>query len=75
MTLLQVKVDDKLKKAIDDKADAYGIPSSSLVRIVLVKSFLDIGEAKLTTKQGSVFNADRDNRGRGIKIDDIIAAL
>lgn len=73
MTLLQVKVADKLKKAIDKKADLYGIPTSTLVRIVLVKSFLEDGENP--EKMGNIFNAHRDNRGKGINIDDLIAAL
>lgn len=73
MTLLQVKVDDKLKKAIDKKADSYGVPSSSLVRIVLVKTFLE--EQSSGLEAGNVFNATRDNRGKGIKIDDLIAEL
>lgn len=73
MTLLQLKIDDKLKKAIDKKADTYGVPSSSLIRIVLVKSFLE--EEKNDITAGNIFNAARDNKGKGIKIDDFIAAL
>jgi FKBP-type peptidyl-prolyl cis-trans isomerase 2 len=73
MTLLQLKIDDKLKKAIDKKADAYGVPTSSLVRIVLVKSFLE--EEKNDLAPGNIFNAPRDNKGKGLKIDDFIAAL
>ena len=69
MTLLQLKIDDKLKKAINKKAKAYGVPASSLIRIVLVKSFME------EEKDGNIFNADRDNRGKGIKIDDLISAL
>ena len=73
MTLLQIKVDEKLKKAIEKKADAYGVPTSTLVRIVLVRSFLDKSSASFAA--GSVFNADRDNNGKGIYIDRLIAAL
>lgn len=72
MNLLQIKVDDNLKKAISKKADMYGVPTSTLVRIVLVRSFL---EEKESFQPGNVFNADRDNRGKGIHIDDLIAAL
>lgn len=73
MTLLQLKVDDNLKKAIDKKADLYGVPVSTLVRIVLVRSFIeDTGNG---TNEGNIFNARRDNNGQGIKIDDLIAAL
>lgn len=73
MTLLQVNVEDKLKKAIDKKADSYGIPTSTLVRIVLVKSFLE--NRNEDGGIGNIFNADRDNNGKGLKIDDFIAAL
>lgn len=72
MTLLQIKVDEKLKKAIDKKADSYGVPSSTLVRIMLVKSFI---EKPAELAPGNVFNAERDNHGKGIAIDDLIAAL
>ncbi len=68
MNLLQVKIDDNLKKTIQEKANIYGITVSSLVRIVLIRSFL-------LEKPGNVFNADRDNKGKGIKIDDLIDSL
>lgn len=71
MTLLQIKVADDLKKAIDTKADSYGVPSSTLVRIVLVKTFM--GEKSF--EEGNIFNAKRDNKNIGIKIDDLIAVL
>jgi hypothetical protein len=74
MSLLQINLDDKLKKAIQKKADQYGVPASSLIRIVLVKSFLG-DQDKSTVKAGNVFNADRDNQGKGIGIDDLINAL
>ncbi len=70
MSLLQVKVNADLKAAIKLKAKAYGIPASTLVRIVLVKTFLE-GEPT----PGNVFNADRDNGGKGINIDDLISGL
>jgi antitoxin component of RelBE/YafQ-DinJ toxin-antitoxin module len=71
MTLLQIKIDDNLNKAIRKKAELYGVPASSLIRIVLVKSFLEVKNAN----EGNVFNAARDNKGKGIKIDDLIDAL
>jgi hypothetical protein len=73
MSLLQVNVDDNLKRAIEKKADSYGIPTSTLVRIVLVKSFLE--NRNEDNAVGNIFNADRDNNGKGLKIDDFIAAL
>jgi hypothetical protein len=73
MTLLQLKVDDSLKKAMDKKADMYGVPVSTLVRIVLVRSFIE-GEGS-KTEAGNIFNAEHDNQGKGIKIDDLIASL
>lgn len=71
MTLIQINVEDNLKKAIQKKAKRYGVPVSSLIRIVLVKSFLDNSEVK----DGNVYNADRDNKGKGIKVDELIDAL
>lgn len=68
MHLLQLKIDEKLKKAITKKAKEYGVPASSLIRITLVKSFLQ-------DTPGNVFNAKRDNKGKGIAIDTLIDNL
>lgn len=73
MKLLQIKVNDNLKRAIDEKSERYGVSASSLVRIILVQSFLD-GSQK-TWEPGNIFNADRDNYGRPIHIDDLIKKL
>lgn len=69
MTLLQLKVDDDLKNAIDEKSREYGVSASALIRIVLVKAF------KQSRQFGNVFNADRDNNGKGISLDDLIEQL
>lgn len=74
MNLLQVKIDNNLKKAIDEKARTYGVPASSLIRIVLVKSFL-LKTKKRSNDDNNIFDAERDNNGKGIHIDDLIAAL
>lgn len=66
MSLLQVEISDNLKKAIKKKAELYGITASAMVRIVLVKSFIE---------EGNVFNADRDNNGKGVPVDEIIEKL
>ena len=68
MKLLQVKIDENLNKAIKKKANSYGVPVSSLVKIVLTKSFLN-------PEAGNVFNAKRDNNGQGVKIDELIDKL
>lgn len=70
MSLLQLNIDDNLKKAIKKKANLYGVPVSSLVRIVLVRSFLEE-----EIEEGNIFNAKRDNEGKGIKIDELIDML
>ena len=66
MTLLQVEVSNELKNAIKEKAKLYGITTSAMVRIVLVKTFIE---------EGNVFNADRDNNGKGMPVDDLIQKL
>lgn len=71
MTLLQLKIADNLSEAIKTKAATYGVPASSLIRIVLTRSFLEEKESEA----GNIFNANRDNQGKGIKIDDLIAML
>ncbi|MBT4384518.1 hypothetical protein HOD30_02085 [Candidatus Peregrinibacteria bacterium] len=69
-SLLQLKIDQKLKKAIQKKAALYGVPMSSLIRIVLVQTFLED-----QTSEGNVFNARRDNSGKGIPVEDLISYL
>ncbi len=73
MALLQVKVDNELRQAIKIKSRQYGVPASSLVRIVLVKSFLP--EKRTSLGYGNIFNADRNNKGQEIPIDKLITAL
>lgn len=70
MALLQVNVDDSLKDAIQKAAKSYGVPATSLIRICLVDKFI-----KEEFSAGNIFNADRDNNGEGIDIDDFIAAF
>ena len=72
MPLLQVNIDEKLKKAIKNKSSEYGVPASSLIKIVLTKAFID---TKTTLQKGNIFNAQRDNRGQGLKIDEITDML
>lgn len=71
MALLQVQIDEKLKKAMHGKARSYGVPMSSLVKIVLVHSFMPQKEFQA----GNIFNAQRDNQGKGIPLDDLLKAL
>lgn len=71
MSLLQIQIDEALKKAIQRKAKKYGVPSSSLIRITLVRAFLE--EEPLVA--GNIFNAYRDNDGKGVPIDDLIKML
>lgn len=80
MNLLQIKIDNNLKTAIQKKAKLYGVPASTLVRIVLVKSFIENKKSKDITDEenpnfGNVFNSTRDNNGRGISIEDFLSSL
>ncbi len=74
MSLLQIQIDEKLKRAIQKKAKSYDVPVSSLVKIVLAKSFL-FEEGANDFEAGNVFNAGRDNKGKGISLDALINAL
>lgn len=71
MKLLQIQIDDELSNAIRLKAEKYGVPSSSLIRITLVKAFLD----DEPWVEGNIFNAERDSAGSGIAIDNLIKML
>ena len=79
MNLLQIKIDNNLKTAIQKKAKLYGVPASTLVRIVLVKSFIEDKTEDIADEEnpnfGNVFNSKRDNNGKGIPIDDFLSAL
>lgn len=70
MALLQFQVDKDLKSAIQKRAQRYGVPASSLIRIVLVKTFLEDDSTP-----GNIFNAKRDNKGKGIPLDHFIDSL
>lgn len=71
-SLLQLKIDKDLKDAIARKAKKYGVPSSSLIRITLTQVFMENEEDDIP---GNVFNADRDNDGKGIAIEDFLKML
>jgi hypothetical protein len=68
MSLLQIQIDEKLKKSITDRAKKYGVPASSLVKIALVEVFSD----ETDDEPGNVFNAQRDNNGKGISGKDFL---
>jgi len=74
MSLLQIRVDQKLKRAIQKKAVAYDVPASSLIKIVLTRSFLE-SNGRTSFKPGNVFNAARDAKGKGIPLDTLLQAL
>ena len=80
MNLLQIKIDNNLKMAIQKKAKIYGVPATTLVRIVLVKSFLAEKRNKDIVDEenpdfGNIFNAKKDNHGKGIAIEDFLSYL
>lgn len=73
MSTLQVRIDDTLAAAIKKSADHYKVPASALVKIVLAEKFLH-GDKK-AYPAGNIFNADRDNKGKGIPVDDFLKLL
>lgn len=76
MALLQVQIDNRLKKALHGSARIYGVPVSSLVKIVLTRSFLlDGSKSSPENMTGNIFNAERDNHGKGVMLDDILSRL
>lgn len=74
MSLLQIQIDEKLKKALQKKAAEYDVPVSSLVKILLTNSFL-VKKQNHLSKSGNVFNAERDNNGKGISLDSLLRCL
>ncbi|MCF6269534.1 MAG: BrnA antitoxin family protein [Melioribacteraceae bacterium] len=71
-SLLQLKIDSPLKEAISQKAKKYGVPASSLIRIALTQAFMDENNDDMF---GNIFNADRDNEGKGIPVKDFLEML
>jgi len=71
MSLLQLQIDDELRQAIQERAEKYGVPGSSLVRIALVEAFMD----DEPWVPGNIFNAHRDNDGKGIPVDEFLNVL
>lgn len=72
MTLLQLKVDQNLKKAIKKTADEYGVTSSAIVKMVLFKAFLN---KNIPYDVGNIFNSERDNGGKGVALEEFISLL
>ena len=70
MSLLQLQIDETLKKAISVKAKRYNVPASSLIKIILTDAFLPSEE-----EIGNIFNAFRDNNDKGISGKDFINML
>lgn len=71
-SLLQLKINKNLKDAIKRKAKKYGVPSSSLIRIVLTEAFLEKSNDDIP---GNVFNAERDNKGEGIPLNKFLKMI
>ena len=72
MALLQVNIGEKLNKAIKEKRKCTMSPLL-LDTYSLVKSFMKGDKDEI--EPGNIFNAYRDNKGKGIKIDDLIDLL
>lgn len=69
MALLQIQVEEALKKSIQAKAKFYGVSTSALLKIHLTQHFLE----NENFVAGNVFNAPRDNRGKGVLLEDFLA--
>ncbi len=74
MSTLQIRIDDELENAIKKQADHYKMPTSSFVKILLVKQFLHTQKSQKISA-GNIFNADRDNSGKGIDAEDFLNLL
>ena len=70
MSLLQVQINDVLMSALRNRSERYGVPVASLVKMALGKIFLDEDEDDYLP--GNVFNADRDNNGKGIPAKELL---
>lgn len=73
MALLQVRISNKLYKALQNASKTFDVPMTSLVKIELTKSFLLKNQDD--NALGNIFNAERDNKGKGIPTEDFLTMI
>lgn len=71
MTTLQIKVQKDLDRALQEKSSKIGISKTAYVKVLMAKD-LGIG---FDEEPGNLFNADRDNGGRGLSLDEFKSFL
>ena len=68
MTVLQIPLTDELKEGLERCTSAIGVSKSAYVKMLIAQNVL--GEQAEDFSPGNLFNADRDNNGKGIPLDE-----
>ena len=69
MTTLQLQLHDTLATQLNEVADRVGISRTAYVKTLIAK---DLGIAFTDQYPGNVFNAERDNQGVTVPLDDFV---
>ncbi len=74
MTVLQIPLSKEMQKGLNDRTNPVGISSTAYVKILIAKDLGFLIENN-NFQQGNIFNADRDNDGKGIEADEFLTML
>jgi len=74
MTILQIPLSKEMQKGLDKRTNPIGISNTSYVKILIAKDLGLLAENDCF-HQGNIFNAERDNNGKGIMADEFLGML
>ncbi len=75
MTTFQLKVEDELANKIGERSKRIGISRTSYIKVLIARDLnIGFGEKEEFLK-GNIFNAERDNNGKGIASEDFKSML
>jgi hypothetical protein len=67
--ILQIPLSSKMKEELDHRTKPVGISNTAYIKVLIAK---DLGLLPDTDfLPGNLFNADRDNNGKGVPIEDM----
>lgn len=67
MTTLQITLPPQLQQSLDQKTKRIGVSKTAYVKMLIAQ---DMGILNEDALPGNLFNADRDNNGKGIPLED-----
>ena len=73
MSILQIPLSEEMKRGLNERTNPIGISNTAYVKVLIAKDLGLIGNDNF--EPGNLFNADRDNGGKGISIADMKSML